>query len=297
MLQQYFEHGSRSSAQGNFDYADRMFTQCVVDDPSNPIYVGSFIGNLHKKYNNNKTGAKLASVRGAAIKTSVKNSARKKDWKVVITGGLEMLTLNPWEVSVLWEMANACEQLRFDECQVIYLSSAIDADMREPEAIRRLARALARQGKYDWAIGCWTRVLQAKPNDEEAQREISFHAEGEGSARALTSPEQQLERKIAKEPVNLWLYFELADLYLHQERFEKVGSVLERALAASGASQRDPEMLKQALYRAGVFAMDQLIDIEKAERYLTTLARLEFGYKDVSERLEKLRKRRENGRM
>ncbi len=451
MLQQCFEHGSKSSAQGNFDYADQMFTQCVVGDPSNPIYVGSFIGNLHKKYNNNKTGAKLASARGMTIKTSVKNSARKKDWTAVITSGLEMLKLNPWDASMLAEIAQACEQLGYDECQIIYLSSAVDGDIRDPETNRILARALGRQGEYDKAIGCWTRVLQAKPNDEEAQKAIpamttertiekgkydtaqsstevmadkQAQAERQGSAGPRAPLDQQLQRKIAKDPANMSLYLELADLYIKEERFEEAEKVMERALAASGGStdmrerledvqlkrarkqvaiaekraldektddtvklvqdmkaelnskelevyrarcdrypnnlgyrtelglrlykaknfpeaikafqdargdlkrkgmvlfylgvcfesikqprlalnnyelaieetgQRDPDMLKQALYRAGVVAMERLKDIEKAEHHLSVLAGLDFSYKDVSVRLDKIQKIREDG--
>jgi hypothetical protein len=49
-----------------------------------------------------------------------------------------------------------------------------------------------------------------------------------------------------------------------------------------------------ALYRASVVAMDLLKDREKAEKYLTIVAKLDVSYKDVSERLEKLRKRRED---
>jgi tetratricopeptide (TPR) repeat protein len=263
MLQQCFEHGSKSSAQGQFDYADQMFSQCVVGDPSNPIYVGNLIGNLHKKYNNNKSGAKLASMRGATSKAAVKNAARKKDWTAVITSGLEMLKLNPWDASTLGDMAQACQELGYDECQVIYLSSAVDADVRDPETNRLLARALGRQGEYDKAIGCWTRVLQAKPNDEEAQKQIpalttektiekggyetaesstevmadkQAQAERQGSAGPRAAPEQQIERKIAKDPGNMSLYLELADLHLKEEKFDEAEKVFERALQASGGS-------------------------------------------------------------
>jgi hypothetical protein len=42
-----------------------------------------------------------------------------------------------------------------------------------------------------------------------------------------------------------------------------------------------------ALYRAGVLAAD-LNDREKAEKHLTQLAAMDFGYRDVAERLDKL---------
>ena len=56
-------------------------------------------------------------------------------------------------------------------------------------------------------------------------------------------------------------------------------------MAASDDSQ--PETKKLALYRAGVLAAE-LNDREKAEKYLTQLAAIDFGYRDVADRLDKL---------
>lgn len=55
----------------------------------------------------------------------------------------------------------------------------------------------------------------------------------------------------------------------------------------------DVDRKKLALYRAGVMAMDGLKDYSKAEKYLSELAGLDFGYKDVGDRLEKLEKLKE----
>jgi Tfp pilus assembly protein PilF len=60
---------------------------------------------------------------------------------------------------------------------------------------------------------------------------------------------------------------------------------------------RDKELRKRALYRIGVLAMDKLAppDLDRAEKYLTELAGYDFGYKDVSERLDKIAKMRDGG--
>ncbi len=60
---------------------------------------------------------------------------------------------------------------------------------------------------------------------------------------------------------------------------------------------RDKELKKKALYRIGLLAMDKMVppDLDKAEKYLTELASRDFGYKDVSERLDKIRKMRDGG--
>ena len=51
---------------------------------------------------------------------------------------------------------------------------------------------------------------------------------------------------------------------------------------------------KMAFYRAGVLAMG-MKDLDKADNYLTELAAREYGYKDVAERLDKIRELRDKG--
>lgn len=52
-------------------------------------------------------------------------------------------------------------------------------------------------------------------------------------------------------------------------------------------SEREPDLRKRALYRAGVLAAG-LGDADSARKYLAVLAGLDFGYRDVRERLDKL---------
>ncbi len=62
-------------------------------------------------------------------------------------------------------------------------------------------------------------------------------------------------------------------------------------------SDRDRDMRKLALYRAGVIAMDKLKppDLDAAENFFGDLASLDFGFKDVGERLDKIHKMRNGG--
>ena len=57
--------------------------------------------------------------------------------------------------------------------------------------------------------------------------------------------------------------------------------------AINSAEDKGGELRKLSLYRAGVLAMG-LKEVKEAEGYLTELAGLDFGYKDVAQRLEKL---------
>jgi tetratricopeptide (TPR) repeat protein len=64
--------------------------------------------------------------------------------------------------------------------------------------------------------------------------------------------------------------------------------------AVESLTDREMELRKRALYRAGVLATG-LNDTDAAQKYLGTLAGLDFGYRDVAERLDKLGPARDKG--
>jgi len=261
-LQACFQHGSKSAATGQFDYATEMFLQCVKGDPGNLIYAQNFLGNLQKKYNNNKTGAgKLAQVKLAGTRAALKKAVLRKEWELVLQHGWELLKANPWDASALADMATACGALGYDECEVAYLRAALEGDLKDPEINRRLGRALAAQGQFDQAIACWMRVKQANPQDQEADRAIhnltvqrtitkggyeeaesstevmvdrDAQAERLGLGGAKLTPEQQLEKAIKKNPAEVSNYLELAELHIKNERFREAIQVLEKALQVGG---------------------------------------------------------------
>ena len=260
-LQQLFERANRLMTQENWDYAGELFTTCVADDPGNFLYLQTFLGNLKRKYNNNKKGSKAAFIRGAPAKRAVSKAAGRKDWNGVIKAGLEMLRLNPWDVSTLTALAAAVAQMGFDEVELAYLKNALDAKPQDPDVNRLCAKALRERKLFDQAIACWHRVEQARPGDEEAAREIArlavektidrggyedaeraktqAAASGGAAAAAEMAPEQRLQRQIDKQPDETSNYLELADLYLREESYDKAEKVLARAHEASDG---DPDV-------------------------------------------------------
>ncbi|HEX4128788.1 MAG TPA: hypothetical protein VHZ24_02010 [Pirellulales bacterium] len=286
-LQMCFEQGAKVAAAGQFDYATDMYTQCVVGDPANPVYVRSFLANLQKKYNNNpkKVGA-MAGLKTAGSKAAIKKSVVQKHWLAVITGGLEVLKVNPWDAAALIDIGNACEQLEFDECQLEFLKVAYEGNTTDVNVNRVYARALGRLGRFDDALNAWQRVKNVKPADEEATRAMSnlsvektIHKGGYESASTTKdvradkfadddedtrlSPEERLLRAIEKDPANTAPYVELNDMYQRQEQFEKAETILTRALEASGGDVLIRERLEDVQLRQ---AKQQLIVAEKKAR-------------------------------
>lgn len=275
-LQKMFEHAKRCVEKNDFDYAHQLFTQCVAEDPANLVFAQSMIGNLHKKYDNNKRGAKLAGLKIKSQRSAMSKAAGKGEWTAALTAGCAALALNPWDIATLIAMADACNELGIDETQLYYLRCGLDVDAKDAAVNRRAAMTLQRMGQFDQAIACWHRVELAKPHDEEAARAISnlsvektihhggydpdllggsrMGANPGGKAPSVARlsknavpdepaedpdappvpPEERHKAAIAADPANVENYFRLADLYLHDQRFDDVQQVLDRAGQASG---------------------------------------------------------------
>lgn len=291
-LQQCFEQGSKSSAQGQFDYAMNMFDTCVKTDPSNALYIKQYLATIGKFYKDNKKGAgAMKAGSKMSAQANLKKSSMSKDYKGVLEKGWDGLKLNPWDTWTLSAMSDAAGELGFNEAQLAYLKQALDVDPKDADVNRKCGRALAGQGAFDQAISCWNRVLAAKPGDQEAQRALADlavektisrgkyeDAESGQDVRAdkleqITgddnkyTPQQKLEKHLAKNPGDIAQYFELADLHSREERHSDAEKVLAKALEASGGDVVVRERLEDAQLRTARAHLD--IARKKAEKERT----------------------------
>ena len=86
-LQKVFEHAQRSADKDDFEYATQLFTQCVVEDPGNVIYLQKFFANLQKKFKDNKTGARLAGFKIKSHRSALIKATSKGNWTEALTAG------------------------------------------------------------------------------------------------------------------------------------------------------------------------------------------------------------------
>ena len=187
-LQAVFEHGQRSAEKGDYDYAHDLFSQCMVDDPANLIYLQHFLGNLAQKYGNNKKGSRFAGLRTKTTRMTLNKATGKGQWREAFTAACEALKANPWETSTLLDVADAYQQIGSDECQLFVLRWALDASPKDVTVNRKAAEILTRLGQFDQAISCWRRVEQAKPSDEEAAKAISQSERREDDSKRRLQP-------------------------------------------------------------------------------------------------------------
>ena len=137
-LQQCFEKGNQELQGGHHDYATEMFAVCVCGDPSNILYMNSFITNLRLKYGAPKKKSAFGFIKSA--KKSVGVGAKGKPLKVVIQEGVEALKKDPWDAQTYVAMGMACLEDGLDEAGLAYLNHAVKSAPDDVDINRLAAR-------------------------------------------------------------------------------------------------------------------------------------------------------------
>jgi tetratricopeptide (TPR) repeat protein len=285
-LHQCYLNGVKLVAQEKYDCdeANRMFIECIVNDPGNLLYVEAFLDNLQRKYGNHKKRARFRF----GGKGGLKNAAAKGDWCDVLRRGPDVLKNNPWDVATLRAMADACAALGHYEVELRYLQNALDANPKDVELHRQCAKSLARRGQFEQAILHWHRVQEERSEDEEALRMIALltvgqnriatkldgehHATPAGRESAAVDASRKaarvapdvkseseplgnreeippgsqasLERAVAADPSEISNYIQLAHLLTAGGQFRDAEQVLTKALAVSPGNLQVRELLE-----------------------------------------------------
>jgi len=303
----YFDHARKHMAQDgyDFDYATDLLTQCVTGDLATVEYLEAFLGNLQRKYNNNRKGQFLGFLSSAGARNGMKKALAQKDWDAAIKNALDVLKLNPWDTGALCGLATVAENLgpEYDKSELKCLKSALDSKPKDIAINKQCASALERRGEYDQAVACLHRIEKIKPDDEEIRRAISrltvlkqqvrtgvaedptaSRSSGDGSrgqaAQASeSSPEQRLKRQITQNPQELDGYRELADLYLKAERYADAEPVLAKALEISNGDSD----IRERLYET------QRVVLQRREE--EAKKRAESGDEEAQQEYRRARKR------
>lgn len=267
-LVECFQRGLHlSQIEKNYDYAHAMFSECLTHDAGKLSFAEALIANLKAKFGNDKKAARhFLRLPG---EHELKKAVAAKKWTDVLRLGLDLLKSDPWHVTTLHSMAQACQELHFNEVELVYLKQALESAPKDIEVNRHCARSLARMGQFDQAIACWHRIeeitggnaeaakmisqlaedkihfasntkdIEARkrqssnvPANTEEQQEENHTAAGDHDAapEALSfGPQQRLERAIATDPADVSNYLKLAELLCESGYHEKALDLLARA--------------------------------------------------------------------
>ncbi len=243
-LQKCFEYGNQKMQLGDHNYATEMFVQCVCGDPSNLLYMNSFIANLRLKFGGQKKKSSFGFIKKA--KAGVPGGSGK-DLATTIKDGCEKLKKNPWDEQAFVAMGEACLEAGLDEAGLAYLKHAIESAPDDVEICRLAANELTERKIYDQALACWNRVSKLRPNDSEAGKRISdimleqtinrvqspqqgAQAEERDDPTAKLSVEDQIEKRLRKNPEDRDAFLELVEHFHQKGNLRKIEDACKRAL-------------------------------------------------------------------
>ena len=265
-LRQLFVRGNEQMSKGGYEYADNIyFTPCVLQDPGNPIYAQTFLANLRKKFGDKKKKTMSIIAAGKRMMIDAQNPG------CLFQASIEAIRSNPWDIESLISAGKACDALGHLKSALVYHQSAVDADPHHVGANTAYCATLREAADYDGAIACVHRIMKQRPEDRDVRQllhditaEKTIHKgkyatgtprdvlESSGIAvpknedvmgRVLTA-EEQIERRIAKDPKNTALYIELAQCYYRQSDSAKAEDCYARA---AKVSDNDPKMVEMLL--------------------------------------------------
>ncbi len=243
-LQKCFEYGNQKMQIGDNDYATEMFAQCVVGDPSNLLYMNSFIANLRIKFGNVKKKSSFSFLKKAAKAAPI---GKSKDLKTTIQEGVEKLRRDPWDAQTFATMGMACLEAELVDPGLAYLKHAVESAPDDVDINRLAARELGERGQFENAIHCWDRVLKLNPDDPEAGKKISDLMLERTINRVKETPrgakedeheeegeklsfEDKIEKRLRKDPKDREAFSELIDYFFQKGNYRKAEDAAKRAL-------------------------------------------------------------------
>ena len=289
--------GTEAMTRENWDYAIDMFGKSVILVPDNLMYRQTLRGCERKKYKENGTGAKMASVKLMGIKGRIKKARLKKDWAAVDKAAEEGLMVNPWDAQLNSDQAEACEHLGYPDAALFGFQNAATFDRKTKYYTRSFAVALEKRGDYLNAIKCWEHVAKLDPDDVEARGKIgelstksviekggyegakdtkdvksgggsaydAYRPSGGRKGAAADGPgmdaQKDLERAIRKEPENQNHHIALAEHYRSERRFDEALDSYRTALELSGGDQN----VRQEMEDIELLAIRANLDLAKEQ--------------------------------
>ena len=258
--------------KGNWELAEAMFSTCVKLIPDNVMYRNLLRNSTKKKYKDNGKGAgSFSKTKLMGIRSRIKKAKAAEEWEEVSKAAEEGLLLNPWDVQLNVELAEAMQALDRSEIARAALFDAVKAAPKDTALLSKFADILEERAEYDEAIKVMERVSLIEPSNLNAVRRITelqtkktTHRGGYEDAattrdvssnKAATrgqvaapgeSVETDLKHAVRKDPQNVDNYVKLAAHLRSIKKYEESLEILTKAVEVSGNDQGVVEQQEDA---------------------------------------------------
>ena len=171
-------------------------------------------------------------------------------------------------------------QLRWGRAKLMLAEKRLEAaDTPENRsAVEKLKLASLRQ-----EIEIFGARVHRYPDNVTWKYELALRLKSAGKYQEAIKAFQEAIKDVRRRGV---ISLELGECFQAIKQYQLAMQNYEVAIEA--LTDRELENRKRALYRAGVLAA-ALKDIDAAQKHLSAVATLDFGYRDVAKRLDKLR--------
>ncbi len=187
-LQQRYEEAARLSATSPTDRQriHELLAKCLRADPGNILYLDALLANLRRWQPKTSWWAKWAprwkapgaepTARQPADAVAAVHGAQypvlSTEYELLRTAP-DLLVTRRDDPTLLRQLAAAAGACDFDEAELRYLAEAQRLAPSDPNAVRSLARAVTRQGRFEQAAAGWQNLLAVLPGDAEADKALA----------------------------------------------------------------------------------------------------------------------------
>lgn len=151
---------------------------------------------------------------------------------------------------------------------------------KTPESIELVKRIVAQAHQAEFEV--YAARAERNPGNVLLQYEFGLRCKRVGKFKEAIQAFQAARGDTRHKAL---VHLHLGESFQHIRQFRLAVASYETAIEAADTTQLDTKKL--ALYRAGVLNAE-LGDRDRAEKQLTELAAIDFGYRDVADRLDKL---------
>jgi tetratricopeptide (TPR) repeat protein len=184
-LQQRYEEAVRLLNQQPADHArvHELLAECLRADPGNILYLDALLANLRHWPPGGRgwlqswwsgrpsAGRHALSIEYSVLSTQYLASAPidREAAATLLQNAPELLRDAPTDTRLYQALAAACAACDLDQAEVRYLQVAHGVAPADLVALRALARALTRRGRFEDALRVWNQILGTAPDDESRQ--------------------------------------------------------------------------------------------------------------------------------
>ncbi|MEQ9411860.1 MAG: tetratricopeptide repeat protein [Fuerstiella sp.] len=270
----WFKKGTDAMGRQNWDFAVECFSNSVKMKPDAVLYRQTKHGCCRKMYDDNGTGARMATMKLMGTRGKIKKARSKKDWAAMADLAEEGLNINPWDAQLFADLGEASVNLDRGEIAIYAYTRAVELDTTNIDLNRALGHVLHDRGEYKKAHACFKRIYEADPTDGDARSMMgridadmvmdrggyekakntqdvkaekpatNAYEEDRRARRGGRNPnesvapgeseEMDLRAAIRKDPNNVAHYLKLADLLRRSRQLPQALEQLDKALEISG---------------------------------------------------------------